>query len=158
MNRQLLSTFVVTLLPLAASPAQNLVRDLTPATASTVGGNPGTAVICNGIAYFAAADLYGRELWCTDGTDLGTFRLRDINPGAASSDPQLLTVAGNRVFFTARHEGQGRELWVTDGTSATTHLVVDLASGTNVGADITSMVAWNGLVFFAAPTAGNGSN
>jgi hypothetical protein len=42
MNRQLFSILVSSVLPLAAMPAQNLVRDLTPATASTVGGNPGT--------------------------------------------------------------------------------------------------------------------
>jgi hypothetical protein len=62
MNRQLLSTFVFTLLPLAASPAQNLVRDLTPATASTVGGNPGTAVICNG----------NRAVWLKPSRDSGS--------------------------------------------------------------------------------------
>src|SRR4030095_1482692 len=72
MNRQLLSILVSSVLPLAATPAQNLVRDLTPASASTVGGNPSTAVICNGVAYFTASDQYGRELWRTDGTDLGT--------------------------------------------------------------------------------------
>lgn len=48
MHRQLLVAVCSWLLPLAAAlPAQTLVRDLTPAGASTVGGNPGTAVICN---------------------------------------------------------------------------------------------------------------
>ena len=70
MRRSFLTTFFsIGVLPLAAAlPAQNLVRDLTPATASTVGGNPGLAVIAGGIAYFATADQYGRELWRTDGT------------------------------------------------------------------------------------------
>ena len=36
----------------------------------------------------------GQELWRTDGTPAGTFPVRDIAPGPASSDPQQLTAAG----------------------------------------------------------------
>ena len=44
------------LLSLAALPAQNLVRDLTPAAASSVSGSPGLGVVCNGLSFFTATD------------------------------------------------------------------------------------------------------
>ena len=80
--------------------------------------------------YFAAGySLSGRELWVTDGTPMGTKMVIDINPGPASSDPNLLTPVGNKIFFTASDPKHGIELWVTDGTKAGTKLVKDIFPG-----------------------------
>ncbi|HEY1012804.1 MAG TPA: ELWxxDGT repeat protein, partial [Herpetosiphonaceae bacterium] len=55
--------------------------------------------------------------------------VRDIQPGAAGSDPQHLAVAGDTVFFAATAPDTGRELWRSDGTPAGTALVADLQPG-----------------------------
>jgi ELWxxDGT repeat protein len=74
----------------------------------------------------------GRELWISDGSDIGTVRLVDIAPGTENSDPGYITttsVAGGSVFFAATVRSFGRELWVTDGTPANTHMFADVFLG-----------------------------
>ncbi len=52
--------------------------------------------------YFAASSgSSGRELWVTDGTAVGTYRVRDIRLGAGSSSPESLTVMEGRLYFAA---------------------------------------------------------
>lgn len=64
------------------------------------------------LLYFAA-DRHetGYELWESDGTTAGT-RCLDLVPGASSSLPRDLIVAGGRLFFTLETPEHGRELWV----------------------------------------------
>jgi ELWxxDGT repeat protein len=73
----------------------------------------------------------GRELWVSDGTTGGTFRLADIRPGAVGSRPLDLTQVAGLVYFTADDGTHGTELWQTDGTSAGTKLVAELVPGPN---------------------------
>ncbi|MFQ5470649.1 MAG: ELWxxDGT repeat protein [Gammaproteobacteria bacterium] len=48
--------------------------------------------------YFSAFnDLYGNELWKSDGTASGTILVSDINKGNESSNPQYLTYDGKNV-------------------------------------------------------------
>jgi ELWxxDGT repeat protein len=106
-----------------------------PAAASSAGSNPGRAVVQGNVAWFAASDAYGRELWRTDGTQNGTWRLRDVNPGSASSsDPSLISRrSAAALFFVARQDGLGRELWVSDGTSAARASCSTSVPGSDVG-------------------------
>ena len=67
--------------------AQSLVKDIVPPLGVEVHGDPSRAVIMSGVAYFTASDSFGRELWRSDGTTLGTYRVKDINPGSSSSNP-----------------------------------------------------------------------
>ncbi|HUG09419.1 MAG TPA: ELWxxDGT repeat protein [Opitutaceae bacterium] len=77
----------------------------------------------NGRLYFAADNgVNGNELWVSDGTAAGTFMLKDIASGASASDPDCLTVVGNRIFFSAK-SGTNAGLWITDGTAAGTVLL-----------------------------------
>jgi ELWxxDGT repeat protein len=65
-----------------------------------------------------------REPWVTDGTGSGTFKLKDIVPGA-SSNPNYFTTLGKYVlFFTNTATGETK-LWSTDGTSAGTVALKD---------------------------------
>lgn len=53
----------------------------------------------------------GRRRPRSDGTAAGTYRLSDIAPGAASSDPGPFWVVGDQVLFGADDGDHGRELW-----------------------------------------------
>lgn len=66
----------------------------------------------DGRVVFRACDNdYGCQLWITDGSDIGTFRLTDLGvlPGGAS--PGHLTLRGDTVFFAATDALGQRELW-----------------------------------------------
>jgi ELWxxDGT repeat protein/VCBS repeat-containing protein len=74
--------------------------------------DPITLTTFGATAFFMADDgVHGSELWASDGTAAGTLLLADINPGASSSQPEDMTVAGNRLFFVATEPATNRELW-----------------------------------------------
>jgi len=87
-----------------------------------------------GVAFLAKGDAErGVELWSTDGTVGGASLVRDIEPGATSSEPRDGMAVGSTLFFTAFTSPHGRELWRTDGTPEGTALVVDLVPGPESG-------------------------
>jgi len=87
------------------------------------------------LAYFSReAGPYECDLWRTDGTQRGTFRLTSIvagAPGAANShleddacNPETLVVDGNRALFKqVNFNERSIELWETSGSAATTRLI-----------------------------------
>jgi ELWxxDGT repeat protein len=79
------------------------------------------------VVVFSAYTLeYGSELWRTDGTADGTYRLTDRNAGPQDSEPAKLTRVGDVVYFSMRpstNASQGVELWKTDGTLVGTQRV-----------------------------------
>jgi ELWxxDGT repeat protein len=104
----------------------------------------------------AEGDVHGVELWRSDGTEAGTYLLKDIAPGdngvlAFSSFPSYLTEMNGEVFFEASNNTViGRELWKTDGTEAGTVLVKDInPAGFNSGSPA-NLVNVNGTLFFTA--------
>ena len=98
----------------------------------------------------SAHDLSGgQELWRSDGTAAGTWRIKDINPGVDPSEPWDFTVVGSLVFFTATTTASGKEPWVTDGTPAGTHLVKDIAAGAQSSNPAELTVA-NSIVYLRA--------
>ena len=111
----------------------------------------------NGVTYFAGTDSgNGIELWRTDGTTSGTYMIKDISPGSASSTPTNFAVLDEAIYFSAQDETHGRELWKTDGTQAGTTLVKDINPGSSpsLPAYLTSV---NGLLLFKAYTSENGN-
>ncbi|HEY2711243.1 MAG TPA: ELWxxDGT repeat protein [Chthoniobacterales bacterium] len=91
------------------------------------------------VAYFAADDsvvyhhdgtaTYNRELFRTDGTPDGTYRVKDIFPGARPSTPTDFIRYNHFVFFSADDGIHGTELWRSDGTEPGTVEVADLNPG-----------------------------
>src|SRR3954470_11899928 len=78
----------------------------------------------NGIFYFSSNDgIHGRELWRSDGTNEGTWLVKDINPDTANANVNDIVVSGNKIFFSADDGVHGQQLWVTDGTSDGTQLL-----------------------------------
>jgi ELWxxDGT repeat protein len=101
----------------------------------------------------------GAEPWVSDGTDAGTFQLKDIFPGTGNSNPGAFVKSGDTVFFRATAPDTLDELWKTDGTTAGTMLVKDIHPGHSLGGTGTSNFGSNpteinaisgGRVLFAA--------
>jgi ELWxxDGT repeat protein len=112
-----------------------------------------------GVVYFVGFDPFGAsgavELWRTDGTAAGTFRLKDIYTSetiAIGDFPAYsLATTGDRLYFTPLDPVVGSELWVTDGTREGTRLVRDIVPGElSSGPGFTPMAAVGGRVFFGA--------
>jgi ELWxxDGT repeat protein len=110
-----------------------------------------------GILYFAASDpAHGRELWRSDGTAAGTWRVSDINPGPGDSNPQNFFAHGGRVWFSADDGVRGIEIWSTDGTAKGTLLLGDLCPGpcSSPRFGYTTLASAGGRLFFTASSTG----
>jgi ELWxxDGT repeat protein len=131
--------------PARAGASPTLVEDINP------GGSADPTELTNvgGILYFAAAGADGRELYRSDGTEEGTYRLRDINAGPAGSAPRHLTDVSGRLFFSANDGIRGRELWTSDGTEIGTKRVKDIRPGAR-GSTPSGIVRYDGKALFAA--------
>jgi uncharacterized repeat protein (TIGR01451 family) len=103
--------------------------------------------------FFAAFDLgVGNELWKTDGTEAGTVRVTDANPGPG--DLILVSFASSvefkgTLFFLGYEPTHNLELWRSDGTEAGTVMVKDINPGslTSLPSDLT--VVGDALFFTA---------
>jgi ELWxxDGT repeat protein len=114
----------------------------------------GPMVVAADGTVYAVGPSPTRELWRTDGTDAGTYRVADLNPAGADS-VMGLTAVGNDVYFFAQDgTGTGNKLYKSDGTAAGTVLVKDV----NPGGDdwVRSLSRWDGTaaaggrLFFSA--------
>lgn len=74
----------------------------------------------DGLLLFAAAEIGSQdtELWRSDGTALGTYRLKDLFPGVESSGPSTFMSYGNEIVFKASSSTDvyQRILWRSDGS------------------------------------------
>ncbi|HLO84867.1 MAG TPA: ELWxxDGT repeat protein [Nostocaceae cyanobacterium] len=86
----------------------SVVKDISPGSVDSL---PTGLVNFNGILAFAASDNTGREVWYSDGTEANTTRVSNIDP-EGNANPDLLTVVGTRLFFTATDGVSGTELYV----------------------------------------------
>lgn len=111
---------------------------------------PESLVAYQGLIYFVANDgVSGLEIWRSDGTDVGTERITDLEPGLGSGSPTDLLVTAGDLFFTAANAAVGRELWRLDGTTLTVELVTDLLIGPD-SPDIDLLHADGALAYFVA--------
>ena len=73
--------------------------------------------------------------------------IKDINPGAGSSNPSGFTTLNGKIYFQADDGTHGPELWVTDGTTAGTTMVKDIIPGVG-GSYPQNLIALNGKLYF----------
>jgi ELWxxDGT repeat protein len=103
-----------------------------------------------GLLFFASSDAeHGTELWRSDGTEAGTFRVKDVAPGTASSAPAIAGAVNGTLYFTANDGLHGVELWKSDGTEAGTMLVDDIGPGT-FSSNPQNFAVADGKLWFAA--------
>jgi ELWxxDGT repeat protein len=94
----------------------------------------------------------GVELWRSDGSERGTWRLQDIANGPASASPYGFTAVGDQVFFAANDHLRGAELWAVPRGALNTPCAGDCDDdGTVVIAELT--LAVNLLLERADPAA-----
>jgi len=154
-----------------------MIKDIfTTANVGSITGDVSTAYM-NGYVYFIAIDVYfpanfnlnppqsgyiNAELWRTDGTSVGTTKVKEINPGTtgltADAFPFSTTnflVFNNKLYFTATDGTNGMELWVSDGTSANTIMLKNIDTAGD--ASPSNLYVHNGFVYFSADdNAANG--
>lgn len=89
----------------------------------------------DGSALFSAELAFeGPELWRTDGTEMGTYLVEEINPSpTAGSYPSAWGTSNGVVYLSADDGSHGSELWRTDGTEAGTSLVANIRPGEDGG-------------------------
>ncbi len=105
----------------------SMVKDIRPGKAGSVNEyTTQLAVLRDTVLFFADDGIRGTELWRSDGTEAGTYCVKDIWPGPGSSGPFKLVSLGGVVYFTANDSVNGAELWRSDGTTDGTQLVKDL--------------------------------
>jgi ELWxxDGT repeat protein len=122
------------------------VKDINPGVAGSTPRFFGT--VGGKVCFPATTAAEGRELWCSDGTTVGTVLTKDIRAGASSSSIDESPVAmGGYLYFGANDGTNGDEVWRTDGTTANTTRVTNI----NPGSASTSpryFAVMNGGVFF----------
>jgi len=79
-----------------------------------------------GVIYFLGADSHGELLWRTDGTEAGTYPLRDRD-GRTIAKPDLMTLFDGKLYFIA--SDLGATLWQSDGTPQGTSPLRQLEPG-----------------------------
>jgi ELWxxDGT repeat protein len=127
----------------------HMVKDIQPGSDNGIGDYfQLTSGVMDGILYFRGNDgVSGIELWRSDGTEAGTYLLKDVNAGPFDSSVGYLTAVNGTLFFTA---GAGSQLWRSDGTTAGTELVRSFVS-------VASLCAFNNRLYFAADPDNSGA-
>jgi len=111
-------------------------------------------------AYFYCTDgVNGFEIWVTDGTEAGTYMVKDISQGSASTSIYTeVPVYGNNMrdgkfYFFCYTQASGYEPWVSDGTDAGTFMLADISPGMGPSASSSThnqFYEYNGAMYFFA--------
>src|SRR3954471_6278402 len=81
--------------------------------------------------------------------------VKDINPGAANSQPSSMAALGNKGVFAANIPAYGTEPWVSDGTAAGTLMLKDILLG-SIPSSPMYMTTVGAYVYFVANDHGHG--
>jgi ELWxxDGT repeat protein len=84
---------------MTAAPMMDLYPGTLPNTVTPASSRPHGFFAFDDVVLFAAEDATGVELWRTDGTVGGTYRVKDIHAGNASSSPFGFVRQGSKVYF-----------------------------------------------------------
>ena len=106
------------------------LRDINAPRGPNPSSDPQQLTAVKNLVFFVINDAtHGAELWRSDGSNGGTFLVKDIFPGPPSSRPSELTEFDGRLFFQAEDGTNGLELWVSDGSEHGTYMFADIDQG-----------------------------
>jgi ELWxxDGT repeat protein len=97
----------------------SLVKDIWPGAETPFRFDwPAKTAIVDDSMYFLASDgVSGAELWKSDGTSVGTFMVKDLSPGPASTYVHSLVGSSDGAYFILGGGTTGiTTVWKTDGT------------------------------------------
>nr|WP_321233626.1 ELWxxDGT repeat protein [uncultured Psychroserpens sp.] len=114
----------------------------------------------NQLFFLAENDIYGAEIWVTNGDLNNATLLKDINPGVNDgvripflSDQRVFekrtAILNNELYFIASDGNSRGELWKTDGTTNGTVRITDF-----LDYDIEEITLVNGELYFFIRTEG----
>lgn len=131
----------------ATTPLPKILGEINPFPVGVTGISLQNKVIFKG-----ADAANGYELWVSDGTSLGTYMLKDINPGLNSSNPESFYKSedDSYVLFLATTPNEGKELWRTDGTPEGTILLKDSYPGVQISSNISFYFTKGNKIFYIA--------
>lgn len=113
-----------------------------------------TVAASGGYFYFTGYDdVYGFNLWRSDGTAQGTQRIRFPNPPVFGVNPFELTDVNGTLFCTVYNETRGVELFKTTGSDLV--MVRDI-SNAETGSNPQELINLNGTLYFTADNGVSG--
>jgi ELWxxDGT repeat protein len=131
-----------------------LIKDIAPGSQdafSDFGIDGDYLAVIDDVLYFNAADDGNNfELWRSDGTETGTYLLKDIVPGNDPSRPVLLSNAGGTLYFQIRNANGENEIWKSDGTPGGTVFLKSISYVYSGDFDSDYFFEYNGYVYFSA--------
>ena len=135
-----------------------MVKDIYPGSGTYYANNssPSYLTEMDGILYFQADDgKHGRELWRSNGTEAGTYMVKDIYAGSEDCNADNLFDKNGILYFSADDGMHGQELWRSDGTEAGTYMVKDINPGPE-DSNPSYFVEHNGILYFGADNGTDG--
>ena len=154
--------FYLLLLTTGYAQAPELVKDIGPGAGSAISDLKYIASFNDKIFFLANTIGQGEELWASDGTEAGTYMVKDIRPGFYGSACAHFLVVNGYLLFTANDGMNGKELWRTDGTEAGTAMVRDINPGSangisDSGSGYHEFYSWNGVLYFTGDDGVSGA-
>jgi uncharacterized repeat protein (TIGR01451 family) len=123
-----------------------MVKDLDPGGA----GEPEDITAVGDDVFFTVYDFdHGEELWFSDGTDTGTYLVKDIVSDRDAPGPTEFVDLHGTLIFVIDDGTLGAELWRSDGTETGTVLLKDINPGF-IGSNPSKLMVAGGWVFFSA--------
>ncbi len=110
----------------------SLLADIAPGAADGIDGNSRFGELPNLVLFTASPAGDGtRELWRTDGTQSGTFRISTTVPNTSIFYDFVVEPTLGKALFFPLNDANQLETWATDGTAAGTVKIHNSASGVN---------------------------
>jgi ELWxxDGT repeat protein len=154
LRRDLLILLTVFAVCVPAWAAPHLVKDLnlgpdTDPPILQVSKYDDTAFL-DGLLLFSASDpAHGLELWRSDGSTAGTYRVTDVCPGRCDTFTAPMAFFRGQIYFTADDGFSGKELWRSAGTPGSERRVRDICPGPCSSDPIVLDVLGDALLFIA---------
>lgn len=101
-----------------------MIKDIYPGSNSSLINFHSTIIANNSFILFQADHPdFGQELWRSDGTETGTYLVKDLLLGSSGSQPHLFTSTCGNIYFVAKNTKGRVNLWETNGTETGTKIV-----------------------------------